>query len=285
MDSVMIVQRENYERQKQRLLLGGFSQLQVITDFDRTLTTNFHNGRKTASLISALRESKILSADYNLKAQALYDYYHPLEDDPSLDLVAKKSLMTEWWRRHFDLLIASGLKRSDIFQVVDKNLSCLRDGADDFLQTLSRAMVPVTIFSASGLGISGLKYFFERKGLLSDNLSFVANDFVWDEEGRAKEVLEPIIHTFNKSATMFSSFGILDKVKNRNNVLLLGDSLGDVNMTAGLNHRAELRIAFLNDRILESLPSYRDVYDALVLNDGNFDLPLGILREIEHYAD
>lgn len=285
MDSVMIVQRENYERQKQRLLLGGFSKLQIITDFDRTLTTNFHNGRKTASLISALRESKILSADYTLKAQALYDYYRPLEDDPTLDLVAKKSLMTEWWQRHFDLLIASGLKRSDIFQVVEQNFSCLRDGVSDFLQILARAKVPVTIFSASGLGISGLKHFFKRQGLLSDNLSFVANDFVWDEEGRAKEFLEPIIHTFNKSAAMLSSFGILDKVKNRNNVLLLGDSLGDVNMTAGLNHRAELRIAFLNDRILESLPSYRDVYDALVLNDGNFDLPLGILREIEHYAD
>lgn len=285
MDSVMIVQRENYERQKQRLLLGGFSKLQIITDFDRTLTTNFHNGRKTASLISTLRESKILSTDYTLKAQALYDYYRPLEDDPTLDLVAKKSLMTEWWQRHFDLLIASGLKRSHIFQVVEQNLSCLRDGVSDFLQILARAKVPVTIFSASGLGISGLKHFFKRQGLLSDNLSFVANDFVWDEEGRAKEFLEPIIHTFNKSATMLSSFGILDKVKNRNNVLLLGDSLGDVNMTAGLNHRAELKIAFLNDRILESLPAYRDVYDALVLNDGNFDLPLGILREIEHYAD
>ena len=179
----MITQRDDFERQKQRLLRGGVNKLQVVTDFDRTLTTNFNQGRKSLSLIGALRESNFLASDYSTKAQKLYDYYSPFENDPSLGLAARKSLMAEWWRKHFDLLINSGLKETDINGVIEQRLSTLREGVPEFISLLAKHKIPLVIFSASGFGVSGLKYFLSRRGLLFDNIYFVANDFVWGTTG------------------------------------------------------------------------------------------------------
>lgn len=285
MEAIVIPQRENFNRRKQLLIKGGSIKLQVVTDFDRTLTTNFVNGRKLSSLVAALSDHHYLTADYAAKAQALFDYYRPLESDISLSLEAKKSLMTEWWRRHFDLLIASGLNLTDIKNVVDEKLVNLRTGAAEFIKLLSKFNIPLLIFSANGLGVSALAYFFQKEGLAADNLHFIANDFVWSEDGRALSVKEPIIHSFNKDETELSVFGCWEKVRDRNNILLFGDSLGDVGMANGFPYRNLLKIGFLNDKIRESLPAYREVYDALILNDGDFSLPLELLKEIINYAD
>lgn len=285
MEAVVIPQRENFNQRKQLLIKGGLFKLQVIADFDRTLTANFANGRKISSLIAALSDHHYLTADYAAKAQALFDYYRPLESDISLSVEAKKGLMTEWWRRHFKLLIASGLNLTDIKSVIDNRFVNLRTGVVEFIKLLSKFKIPLIIFSANGLGVSALDYFFQKEGLPMDNLHFIANDFVWGEDGRALSVKEPIIHSFNKDETELSAFGCLEKVKDRTNILLLGDSLGDVGMANGFPYRNLLKIGFLNDKIRESLPVYREAYDALILNDGDFSLPLEILKEIINYAD
>lgn len=285
MESIIFSDHNNFERQKQRLLRSGTSKLQVLADFDRTLTTNFVNGRKAPSLIAALRDGNYLTAEYAVKAQALYDYYQPFEEDVSLDLSSKRALMTEWWQRHFDLLIASGLREENIAAAIDNQLANLRDNVAEFMTLLAENNIPLIIFSASGLGASGLKYFLTRRSLWTDNIILVANDFIWNEQGVAVGVQEPIIHSFNKNASMLSASLKTENLKKRDNVLLLGDSLGDAQMVDNTVYQALLKIGFLNDRIEESLPAYRQVYDALILNDGDFSLPLEILQEIINYSD
>ena len=281
----MITRRDNFVRQKERLFRGSINRLRVVADFDRTLTTNFIHGRKSPSLLGALYEGNYLSKDYAAKAQALFDYYRPFEEDLSLNLAAKKALMEEWWRQHFALLIASGLKQEHIMQVADDRLSNLRVGVPEFLDILSQHQIPLFIFSATGLGSSGLKYFLTRRGLWTDNICLLANDFIWSATGEAIGFREPIIHSFNKDETVITDFGYNDQLKGRDNILLLGDSLGDANMENGSVNSALLKIGFLNDKIQELLPAYRQVYDVLILNDGDFSLPLEILREIINYAD
>lgn len=285
MEEIIFSDHNDFNQQKELLIKGGVNKLQVISDFDRTLTTNFIHGRKAPSLVAALRDGNYLDNDYSIKAQALYDYYHPLEIDPGLSLEVKKSLMTEWYRRHFELLIESGLSQEKIANAIDNQLANLREGVSEFLEILEKYNIPLLIFSASGLGVSGLKYFFSRRGLLTDNISFLANEFIWGENNQAVGVREPIIHVFNKDESMLTAFGLDIGVKDRANILLLGDSLGDAGMAQGYPFKALLKIAFLNDKIRGSLPTYREHYQALILNDGNFDLPLSILKEIVSWKD
>lgn len=285
MEEIIFPNPDNFQHQKMRLMRAGVLKLKVLVDFDRTLTTNFIHGRKAPSLIAALREGNYLSDDYALKAQTLFNYYHPFEDDLSLSLEDKRALMTEWWEKHFKLLIDSGLSEEKIADVVDNRLSNLREGVILFLELLAKENVPVYIFSASGLGVSGLKYYLTRRGILTNNIFFIANDFIWDKEGRAVDFKKPVIHSFNKDETAILSMPEDKIFSGRSNILLLGDSLGDVNMSNGFNPQIILKVGFLNDKIQELLPYYREFYDALILNDGDFNLPLTIIKDIINSSD
>ncbi|MDD2680950.1 MAG: hypothetical protein PHE20_02475 [Patescibacteria group bacterium] len=285
MEELIFPNPDNFQSKKMRLLRGGDLKLKILADFDRTLTTNFIRGRKAPSLMGALREGNYLPANYSLKAQALHDYYQPFEADLTLSLIDKKALMTEWWQKHFQLLIESGLSETNIADVADNCLSNLRSGVIEFLELLDKKNIPIYIFSASGLGISGLKYYLIRRGLWTDNIILVANDFVWSKDGLALDFKRPVVHSFNKDESGLANVAADKKFVHRSNILLLGDSLGDAGMDNGFGAQATLKIGFLNDKIQESLPYYRKVYDALILNDGDFTLPLEVLKEIIDYAD
>lgn len=280
MDDIIISHHDNFAELRQKLRQGGAEQLHIISDFDRTLTTNFIKGRKSPSLIASLRDGKYLSSEYPAAAQALYDYYAPLEMDLSLDKQTKNSLMAEWYRRHFELLIKSGLDQESLTSAIDNSLANLRPLVSEFLALLKEYNIPLFIFSASGLGVSGLKYFFHKRGLLSENIHFIANDFIWSEAGEAIGVKEPIIHSCNKDESMIADFNLHELIKKRPNVILLGDSLDDASMAESSSLRKILKIAFLNDRIRELLPVYKNRYDAIILNDGNFQLVLDIVQDI-----
>jgi 5'-nucleotidase len=60
-------------------------------------------------------------------------------------------------------------------------------------------------------------------------------------------VKDPIIHVFNKDETSLATMShIYKQIQYRKNVILLGDSLGDVGMVTGFDYVNLLKIGFLN---------------------------------------
>ncbi len=93
---------------------------------------------------------------------------------------------------------------------------------------------------------------------------------------------EPLLHVFNKKATSFHSispFFKRDDLLQRKNLLLIGDSLGDLTMSEGIPHENIIKIGYLNDRP-ERLPQYVDAYDIVILGDPSMDVVLRILQFI-----
>ncbi len=67
----------------------------------------------------------------------------------------------------------------------------------------------------------------------------------------------------------------------RQNVILLGDSLGDLHMADGLdNPEGVLKIGFLNANIEERLETYMNLYDIVLMNDQTMNLPFTIVKKI-----
>lgn len=56
-------------------------------------------------------------------------------------------------------------------------------------------------------------------------------------------------------------------VKMRRNVILLGDHIGDLGMSDGLNYENRISVGFLNDNVENSLDSYCQAFDVVYLND------------------
>jgi len=280
-DNLIIVNPQNLEKLKKSITKQGKEKLHILADFDRTLTQAFVDGEKVPSLISVLRSSgKYLGEDYAASAQALYERYHPIETDPNLSIKEKKKAMAEWWRNHFKLLIKSGLNQEHLKEVADSPKIKFREGASEFFDLLRQNNIPLIIMSSSGLGGDVIAMVLEKKGKLYPNIQIVSNTFVWNEKGNAVRVKEPIIHTFNKDETILKNLDFYPAIKERKNVLLLGDSLGDVGMIEGFDYEYLIKVGFLNSEIEENLESYKEAYDILILNDSSMRYINQLLKEI-----
>jgi cytosolic 5'-nucleotidase 3 len=254
---IIIANPERLAKLKAAIAADGPEKFHVLADFDRTLTRAFTNGGEYPSLISVLRNDGYLTPDYPARATALYERYRPIETDPNISREEKKAAMAEWWRTHFELLVASRLKKSDIAKAAASQDVQLRDGAEKMLKFLAKKNVPLVIMSSAGLGTEGISLFLKNLNLLSDNIFIASNEFVWDENGQAVAVKEPIIHSLNKDETLAKDFPFYDKIENRKNVLLLGDNAEDVDMILGFAYDNLIKVGFLNKNIEKNLPLFK----------------------------
>ncbi len=277
---VIIKDKENFEKIKEKIAEEGINKLHVLSDFDRTLTYAYVNGEKVPSLISILRNGNYLTLDYAEKAHALFNRYHPIEIDPNIPLEEKKKAMHEWWKRHFDLLIKCGLTKKDIEDVVKSSKVKFREGALEFIDLLHKYDIPLVIISSSGLGKYALELFFKQYNRLYSNIYIISNEYIWDEKGKAIGIKEPIIHCMNKDETVLHQFPFYDKIKNRKNVILLGDSTSDIGMIHGFEYKNLLKIGFLNEKVEEMIEEYKKYFDIIIPNDGPMNFVVDLMKSI-----
>lgn len=258
----------------------GAKNLHILADFDRTLTKAYVNGKSTQSLISILRDHNYLTPDYADKAHALFDKYHPIELDHTVPREERKSAMEEWWRAHFKLLIDSGLEKKDIEQAVTSGKVMLRNGVVEFVEFLHAHDIPLVIMSSSGLGTESVAQYLKHAGILYDNVHIICNEYEWDERGKAIGIREPIIHALNKYETVVKDYPAFASVKDRKNVILLGDGLDDIGMVEGFPYEHLITIGFFNDKTEERLKEYKRVFDVVLTGDASFDQVNKLVQEI-----
>ncbi|MFA6104979.1 MAG: hypothetical protein WC725_00055 [Patescibacteria group bacterium] len=280
-DKIRISNEVLFEKIEHEIANGGAKNLHIIADFDRTLTLAFVNGVPTPSITAILRDHNYLTPDYAPRAKALYAHYGTIERDPAVTKEKKKDIMEEWWTAHFKLLRECGLHRKDIEKAMTSGVVKFRPGVAEFLKTLHKNNIPLVIMSASGLGSEAIRKFFEHEKLFFSNIHIISNEFVWDENGNAVDIKKPIITGVNKDETMLQNFPVYETIKNRKNVILLGDNFGDIGMIEGFVCNNLLKIGFLNvDVTDENIVHFERHYDALILNDGSFDFINSILKKI-----
>lgn len=282
--NLIITKEKKFEELKRKIIKDGHQKLQVVSDFDRTLISAFVDGEKVPSLMSILRDGNYLTSDYAKKAHALAAKYHPLEIDQSIPNKEKKKLMRQWWVEHYELLIQSGLNKKDLEKIAQSEKIVFRPGAGDLLDFLNEQKIPLVIISASGVGTETISLFFKRHNKLTSNIFIVSNEFVWGDNGQLVLVKEPIIHTFNKDYAPVKDFSFFKALEPRKNVILLGDSLDDINMTNGFDYENVIKVGFLNDNIDTNLPLYKEAFDTIILNDGPMDFVNLLIKELISWA-
>ncbi|MFA6588450.1 MAG: hypothetical protein WCT08_05270 [Patescibacteria group bacterium] len=271
---------QSFQALLEKFKQAGPNSIHVLTDFDRTLTKAFVGGQEVVSTISILRNENFLSSDYSKKAHQMFDYYHAIEIDNQIPLAEKKLAMQEWWTRHFQLLEASGLTKTDVEKAVTSSHFQSRDGVEEFFQILNAYHVPLIIMSSSGLGGEAIELFLKHKKINLPNISIISNNFIWDENGKMIGVKKPIITSLNKDETVLSGFPVYQQVKDRKNVILLGDNPHDVEMVTGFEYDNLIKIGFLNEKVDENLDSFKKRFDVIILNDGDLSYTIKTLKEI-----
>ncbi len=309
MNNIYILDKISFEKKINKLKADGSINLHIISDWDSTLTKKFFNGEGVGSSFAKLKNNSYLDNDYSSKAESLRNEYRPIQlaDDISLDIKSRK--MLEWWKKHLDLLICSGMHRNIIMDIISKKEIHPRDGFFEFLDILQKNRIPMFIFSA-GLG-DFIKEFLISEEKLTDNVNIISNFFKFSEFGKAVSYYELIVHNFNKGEIFINDFSnyenikdIAEDIKNhtnsmslanskgrpicsnnnvlcyRKNAILLGDSIDDAKIIAGSNFDCVIKIGFLNYDVDELLDAYSKNFDVLILNDSSLDYINNLLKEI-----
>jgi len=278
MQNIIIPDEKKLNSTINKIIKDGPDKLHVLSDFDRTLTKYFVNGKKIPSIIALIRGGDYISPEYVKGAYALHDIYHPIEINTKISNSEKNIKMHEWWKKHFDLLINSGMNKDIIKDIIIKNKIPYRQGALELFDKTFENNIPLIIMSATigDIALDSLKFV----NKLYPNIHLIANMLIWNSEGKAIGVKEPIIHTLNKHEIEIKSLPIYKELKKRKNVILLGDLIEDLDMVRGFPYKNIIKIGFLNDNIDENLEVYKKNFDIIITNDSDMSYVHELLKKI-----
>jgi 5'-nucleotidase len=279
-ENVIISNPEKLEMIIKKFKAQGQDKIHVLADFDRTLTQAFVNGEKISSIIAILRKDNILNEVYAQKTEELFDRFHPIEMDPKIPLAEKKKHMASWWDLHNQELLRHGLTKKHLDLIADSPKIKLRPGLIEFLTLLNDKNIPVVIISASGLGEYVIIKLLEKAKIHFPNITIISNSPIFDDQGYLTGFNEPIIHALNKDETMLKDFPVYDQVKNKKNVILLGDNIEDIGMIEGFDYDNLIKIGFLNDKVSDNLEAYKQNFDVVLTNDTDLAYPNNLLNQI-----
>ena len=289
MKNIFIENQESYDAIVDTIRLEWADNVHVLADFDKTLTKAFVQGKSSPSLIALLRNDKtILWEAYAKKAHALYDHYNKIEEDPALSTEEKIPFMTEWWQKHQDLLVKSGLTKQHIEDAINSGYLYFREGIETFLSILSQKNIPLVIMSANWIGGDSIRMFFEKHNVMTPNIHIISNELEFDHMWVTCGFSKKVIHSFNKSETSIMDYPeAYESIKDRRNVILMWDSLGDPDMANHAWLNTILKFWFFNAQSLsdinkssELFSKYTSLYDALLLWNSDLSFINELLKEI-----
>ena len=268
---------------------GGNRKLQLIVDFDYTLTRVHKNGKRLHVSWAVFETSSFVPKSYLEKTNALRNKYLPIEQDAHMTIEEKTPYMIEWWTTANSLLSEIGTVKRDTFplMVKDSNVE-LREGTQEMMRHLKDRDVPVLVLSA-GLG-DMVHEIMKELDALHSNVHIVSNFLSFDQEGNIAGMASDMIHVFNKnekSLNRLASEEFYEQIHARHNVILMGDSLGDIGMANGVDSpESVLKIGFLNhgetsDEDKVRLNKYLDAYDIVLVDDQTMDVANVILKGIK----
>ncbi|XP_073539405.1 7-methylguanosine phosphate-specific 5'-nucleotidase [Phyllobates terribilis] len=256
---------------------GGDKKLQVISDFDMTLSRFKYNGERSPTCYNIIDNSKIISEDCRKKLKDLFNTYYPLEIDPDRTTEEKFPLMVEWWSKAHTLLCEQRIEKQKLSQVVKESQARLREGYEKFFDSLYHSEIPLFIFSA-GIG-DVLEEIIRQAGVYHSNIKVVSNYMDFDDHGVLTGFKGDLIHTYNKNNSVLKDTEYFQQISHRSNILLLGDTLGDLTMSEGVTTVQNiLTIGFLNDKVEELTEQFLQSYDIVLIADETLDVVNGILN-------
>nr|XP_057917581.1 7-methylguanosine phosphate-specific 5'-nucleotidase-like isoform X2 [Doryrhamphus excisus] len=282
--SVLIRERRRVEKTLHALQQEGAGSLHVISDFDMTLTKFAHNGKRVPTTHNILDNRLLVDEECGKKMRELLSTYYPIEIDTNRTVEEKLPFMVEWWTKVHQLLVDQKIRKDRLAQAVRESTSMLRDGCKIFFDCLADQNIPLLIFSG-GVG-DVLEEMIRQNHIFHPNIHVISNYMDFDHTGVLRAFKGQLIHTFNKSQGALSLAARVPKLQARPNVLLLGDSLGDLNMAAGVsNPRNVLTVGFLNDQVDERRESYVNSFDIVLTKDETMDVPNAILKFVTSSCD
>ncbi|XP_033123896.1 cytosolic 5'-nucleotidase 3A-like [Anneissia japonica] len=230
---------------------GGHIKFQVVSDFDRTITRHHFNGKEV-----------------------------PTTHGECIFNIFLLNNVEHWWSELYGMIIETGMHKEDISKMVEQSDIVLREGCDLLFKVLEDNNVPLTVCTAGITDI--LNAVMTYQATLYDNISVMGNKMDFDANGKIVGIScnGTVINHYNKGEITRINRDYFEQHMERTNVLLMGDSIGDLDMADGLIHADVLKIGFLNSHVEQNLEVYKSKFDIVVVDDSTMDVPNAVVNKI-----
>ncbi|KAI7866752.1 pyrimidine 5'-nucleotidase-domain-containing protein [Spinellus fusiger] len=271
--TVRINDKESFKTKASKILKDGSEGIHVICDFDMTMSRYWVRNQQTDALERNSSSHNIpakyskIDPKYSVEAKKVSETFYAIEIHPNMTHEEKTPFMIQWWEEAHRLMIAQNLTEEDIKAMVKEARLELRPMLGDVLQACNTSKIPFLVFSAGVLNL--IREVLVQSSMLLENMFIVSNAMDIDAEGRCVGFKDPLIHVFNKSEFQLESTSHYASIQKRRNVVLIGDSLGDLQMGEGVSHDLCLSIGFLNHDIKVLEPAYVEKFDIVIVGDAN----------------
>lgn len=284
---VVIADPEGFEKKRAAMIAAGAQRLQIVSDFDRTLSAFLTSTGAMCAASHQLLESCVgfNNATFLPEMDRINQKYFALEISHDITEEQRAEYMLEWWHQAHDLLLKQNIRHQSIADAVrtsreSKNLE-LRKGAKEFLHLLNAADIPCLIFSA-GLKET-IRQTLEQERLLLPCCHLIGNEMHFGEDGVLKAFGSDTITSSNKnySHVKCQEPQFLEKSAMRKQVILLGDNIGDAHMARGMEGiETCIKIGLLHDNVEGRLEQFKSAFDVVLLNDADFSFAHRFVQEI-----
>ena len=244
----------------------------VITDFDKTLTSN---KSKDSWDVSA----SLLGNEIKKEMSELYEIYHPIEINYKMPIKEKEGNIKKWYKECMNLYYKYGLTKEKLEQSTKVNNFIFRKGAKDFLQMCISKDIPIIILSA-GIG-NIIEHFLKQNDCYSNKIYIISNFIEFDDMGNMKKFdANKIIHNLNKKTNRHIPENYKSNLVNKKYKILLGDLVEDENMISSKEWDTTIKIAFLSENTKQNINTYKEHFDVILTeNNATFDfIKLKVLK-------
>eukprot|EP00347_Sterkiella_histriomuscorum_P009143 403342355 len=284
--TLLIPNEERLALKLKKLKEDGCDNVQILTDYDSTLTTHKHlDGRKAATSFRALQDSRFVPDHIRTITRKYYEKYSVIELDNQMPHEDKSRHMFDWWEQNLDLFSTIKMHREDFIHLVLESRILFRNGVKELLETQNKLKMPFYIVSGGITDIidASFQTILNNDEITSEhahqcwaNTKIFSNEFNYAEDvmiGYKK----PVIHVLNKQQFIY------DKHKNfRKNVIIMGDFIEDVSMVRLSEHETVLNIGYLNCMETQGhqLEDFKRMFDLVVLYDGSLQVVNFLLQKL-----
>lgn len=239
----------------------------VITDFDATITSG--NSEQCHDLIGF---SKLMSPAFREAFAPLLDW----TTNASIDGV-------EWWDRAHACMIQHGMPpRQIIPRLVREAKMNPRPGSLELLRKCEQLHIPVLIVSAGVTDV--IEEFLRQHGVWSENVTICSNRLNYEADSTPKSVSpDPPITSFTKMYAYKSASSFFKQHSERRALIVLGDSVTDIDASENVPSDRVLSVGFVNER--PDAAKHAQAYDAIVQGDyGSLQPVIEIIEEMSPSA-
>ena len=248
----------------------------IVTDFDRTITS-------FESVDSWDASGKLLGEEFLKESDRLYKKYAPIELDYTISIEEKWEAMQKWYEECMDNYYKYNLTEEKLSKSIESSKLEFRKGAKEFLEEANKKNIPIIILSA-GIG-NVIKKFLKDNKCYYDNMYIISNFIEFDPNGNmTKFDNSKIIHTLNKTLENNLPKEWQEKIEAKENALLFGDLIEDLNMLPEEKRKQAVTFGFLRESQKEKFKIYTKNFDVTLIDkDASFEKIQEILnKEIFH---